>query len=161
MRPERVRVCHPSGGPQLTKLAEQDSTDINLIMDSWIGTGGAVPGRLNPAVGRYGDFSSGMDYWSALTAVKQAESDFAALPPKIRNHVGNDPGNFLDMFEDPARRDELVELGLVAPPVEAKLEEEKAAKEESAPPKGAVKDSPGEPSSPVESERKVQDALFD
>lgn len=160
MRVERVRVCHPSGGPQLTKLAEQDSTDINLIMDSWIGSGGALPGRLNPAVGRYGDFSSGMDYWSALTAVKQAESDFAALPPKIRNHVENDPGNFLDMFDDPARRDELVELGLVPKPAEEPAEE-KAPKEVVESPKVAVKDSPGEPSSPVESERKVQDALFD
>ncbi len=148
MRPERVRVFHPSGGPQLTKLAEQDSTDINLIMDSWIGTGGAVPGRLNPAVGRYGDFSSGLDYWSALTAVRQAEMDFAALPPKIRNHVDNDPGKFLDLFDDPAKRDELVELGLVAP-LEAKPVEVAPPK---APPKDGAKVSPGEPSSPVEAD---------
>ncbi len=135
MRCEHARFFHPSGGPQLTKLAEQDSTDINLIMDSWIGTGGAVPGRLNPAVGRYGDFSSGMDYWEALTKVRQAETDFAALSPKIRDHVDNDPGKFLDLFEDPARRDELVELGLL-PALESVPEE-------------AVKEPAGEPSSPA------------
>ncbi len=127
MRVERLRVGHPCGGRQLTKLAEQDSTDVNLIMDSWVHSGAAVAGHLNPAPGRYGDFSSGLDYLSALNAVRDAETAFAALPPKVRSHCENDPGKLLDMWYDPERRSELEALGLVeapvsvesAPPVEA------------------------------------------
>ncbi len=123
-RKERVRVCHPSGGPMLTKQSEKDLTDVNLIMDSWIHAGAAVAGHLNPAMGAYGDFSSGIDYHAALDAVLDAQSCFAALDPRIRSHVENDPGQFLDMVFDPERRDELERLGLVpkAKPVEKPVE---------------------------------------
>ncbi len=113
MKFERKRVCHPSGGPQMTKLSEQDSTDVNLIMDSWISGGLAVASHLNTAEGRYGDFSSGVDFQSALNAVSAARAEFMKLPAKVRAHVDNDPGAFLDLVYDPSRRDELEELGLV------------------------------------------------
>jgi len=115
MRTERLRVGHPSGGPVLVKRAEQDSTDVNLIMDSWISAGAAVAGHMNPAPGRYGDFSSGVDYHAALSSVREAEGIFMCFAPKIRDHVDNDAGKFLDMVYDPERRSELEELGLVAP----------------------------------------------
>ncbi len=110
---ERGRVFHPSGGPLLVKRSEQDATDVNLIMDSWIHAGAAVAGHMNRAQGAYGDFSSGIDYHSALDAVKEAEKAFAKLPPKVRSHVDNDPGKYLDMLYDPDRREELEELGIV------------------------------------------------
>ncbi len=116
MKFERKRVCHPSGGPQMTKLSEQASTDVNLIMDSWISGGQAVAGHLNTAEGRYGDFSSGIDFQSALNAVSAAQDEFRKLPAKVRAHVNNDPGAFLDMVYDPSRRDELEGLGLVDAP---------------------------------------------
>ncbi len=112
---ERKRICHPCGGPVLVKRAEQDSTDVNLIMDSWIHAGAAVAGHLNARQGVYGDFSSGLDYHTALNAVKDADARFMELPPKIRSHVDNDPGKLLDLVYDPERRSELEELGLVAP----------------------------------------------
>ncbi len=115
MRVERLRVFHPSGGPVLVKRAEQDSTDVNLIMDSWVHTGAAVAGHMNPGKGRYGDFSSGVEYHSALSAVREAEGMFLTLPPKVRNHVDNDPGKLLDLFFDPERREECERLGLVDP----------------------------------------------
>lgn len=144
MRTERLRVGHPEGGKVLVKRSEQDSTDVNLIMDSWI-RGAPIPGALNPAPGRYGDFSSGLDYLTALNAVRDAQSAFAALPPVIRDHVENDPGKLLDMWYDPERRSELEALGLVealepVAPVEPVVEDAKASE----------KGSSGEPSSPVE-----------
>ncbi len=144
MRTERLRVGHPEGGPQRTKLAEQDSTDVNLIMDSWVHTGAAVAGHLNPAPGRYGDFSSGLDYRTALTAVRDAEAAFAALPPKVRNHCENDPGQLLDMYIDPDRRDELEKLGMVEPAEGQPVSEAMVEKAPAAP----EKDPEGEASSP-------------
>ncbi len=150
MRVPRLQVAHPSGGPCLVKKSEQDSTDVNLIMNSWI-RGAPIPGVLNPAPGRYGDFSSGLDYRSALTAVRDAETAFAAMPPKVRNHCDNDPGKLLDMFYDPERREELVALGLVEAPPEVVPKEEKGA---AAPEEGA--DAPEDDSaganSPAESD---------
>ncbi len=110
---ERLRVCHPEGGPQKTKLSEQDSTDINLIMDSWLGQGGPV-GHVNRAQAHYGDFSSGIDYTCAMNAVRDADRDFMELPAAVRSHVDNDPAEFLRLVYDPSRRAELEELGLVA-----------------------------------------------
>ncbi len=107
------RVFHPSGGPMLTKQSEKDSTDVNLIMDSWVQAGAAVAGYMNAAPGSYGDFSSGIDYHAALDAVKEADVAFMALSPKIRSHVKNDPGEYLDMMFDPARREEVEQLGIV------------------------------------------------
>ncbi len=117
MRQERFQVVHPSGGPVLVKRSEQDLTDVNLIMDSWIHAGSAVAGHMNPGEGRYGDFSSGLDYHSALNAVKEAEGQFMTLPPRIRSHVDNDPGKLLDLYFDPERREERERIGLVPPSV--------------------------------------------
>ncbi len=114
MSEEHDRVYHPSGGEMLTKQSERDSTDVNLIMDSWVHAGGAVAGHLNTAQASYGDFSSGIDYHEALNRVKAAEASFADLPASIRGHVENDPGQFLDMVFDPERRSELEQLGLVS-----------------------------------------------
>ncbi len=109
------RVFHPSGGEMLTKQSERDATDVNLIMDSWVHAGAAVAGHMNLSPGVYGDFSSGIDYHEALNRVKDAEASFMDLPAKVRGHVDNDPGKFLDMVFDPERREELEGLGLVAP----------------------------------------------
>ncbi len=109
----------------LTKQSEKDLTDVNLIMDSWVQTGAAVAGHLNPAPGSYGDFSSGIDYHEAMSAVRDAELCFAALPAKVRSHCENDPGKFLEMVYDPDRRDELEALGIVE---EAKVAAEPVVK---------------------------------
>jgi len=136
------RVFHPSGGPMLTKQSEKDSTDVNLIMDSWIHAGAAVAGHLNPGVGSYGDFSSGIDYHAALDAVKAADAAFMSLPPQVRSHVDNDSGKFLDLMFDPGRSDEREKLGLAKP--KAVVVPEKVEKVPAQPvvdpPKGAVVD---------------------
>ncbi len=111
------------------KRAEQDSTDVNLIMDSWIHAGAAVAGHMNAKAGQYGDFSSGLDYHTAMSAVREAQAYFMCLPPKVRNHVDNDPGALLDLVYDPERRSELEELGLVAPKEPVRPEEPPAAGE--------------------------------
>ncbi len=122
MKRERKRIYHPSGGPMLTKQSERDATDVNLIMEAWTRGGAPLAGQLNTAQGAYGDFSRGVDYHEALDAVKDAERCFAGLPAKIRKHVDNDPGKYLDLVFDPERKEECVELGIF--PAEKKVEPE-------------------------------------
>lgn len=108
---DRIRVVHPEGGNLMTKQSMAAQTDVNQIMARWIHHGIApiAPG-MNPT---YGDFSSGLDFQTALNAVKEAEAEFLRLPSHIRKHCHNDPKEFLELVYDPDRMKELVDLGLL------------------------------------------------
>lgn len=100
----------------MTKQSEAPSTDINRIMDRWVRTG-VVPQRGEEP--HYGDFSTKLDFHTALTRVRQAEDQFANLPPHVRKFCDNDPGKFLDLVMDADGRAQLEQLGMVsdfAPP---------------------------------------------
>lgn len=109
-----ARVQTPVGERSRTKQSFKEESDLNSVMRKYRSTGALVH-NVNAALGRYGDFSSADDYLSAMSRVREAEELFAALPSAIRDHVNNDPGEFLQMVFDLDRRDELVELGLLPP----------------------------------------------
>lgn len=110
---ERVRVTQPEGGRLTTKQSMRDETDIRVIIRKYQ-KAGVIP-RLESREPWYGDFSSVDDYLSALNRVREAQSAFEALPSVVRDHVDNDPGEFIRLVSDPERRSELVKLGLVPP----------------------------------------------
>lgn len=107
---DRVRVVAPEGGRMMTKQSMALESDINQIMNRY-----TVSRQLPMGNGRspvYGDFSSGVDFHTAMNRVRDAEQAFKSLPAHVRDYVGNDPGKFLDLCFDPDRRDELLKLGL-------------------------------------------------
>lgn len=110
---DRVRVSQPEGGRMTTKQAMRDETDVRVIVRKYQ-QAGVIP-RLEAREPWYGDFSNVDDYLTALNRVREAQSAFEALPSVVRDHVGNDPGEFIRLVTDPERRPELVELGLVEP----------------------------------------------
>lgn len=114
--PERVPVLTMPGGPSMTKQSMAAETDINAIVARHIAHDAPffVDGRAS-----YGDFFGSGDYHASLNAVMQAQEEFLKLPAAVRDHCQNDPGEFLQMVYDPARRDELVKLGLVEAAVPA------------------------------------------
>lgn len=104
------RVRHPHSDKVMTKQADALASDINHIVDRYV-THGVLP----PPVGsppRYGDYGSGLDYHTAMVAVRQAQAQFEALPAQVRDFCANDPGRFLDQVMDPEGHAELLELGL-------------------------------------------------
>lgn len=107
---ERVRVVHPEGGRMMTKQSMAAQTDVNQIVARHVAHG--VPFPDGGGAG-YGDFSSALDYHSALNSIREAQDTFLRLPAAVREYCENDPGKFLDLVVDPARRDELVKLGLI------------------------------------------------
>lgn len=109
---QRVRVVHPEGGPLMTKQAMALDTDVNHIMKRWVTTG-VIPFGAGGQAPRYGDFSSGTDFQTAINQVREAEAQFDMLPAHIRRYCHNDPQKFLELVYDPERRDDLVKLGLV------------------------------------------------
>lgn len=96
----------------MVKQSMADDANINTIIGKWIAHG-AIPFGMNGRAPRYGDFSSGLDFHTAMMQVREAERQFDMLPSRVRAKCDNDPQKFLEMVYDPARRDELVKLGLV------------------------------------------------
>lgn len=137
----RVRVVHPEGGALMTKQSMAAETDINQIVARHVAHGAPFfeDGRAT-----YGDFTGVDSYHEALNSLNRAQDDFAKLPASIRDHVGNDPGEFLEMVFNPARRQELVDLGLVeaAVPVAAPATPEEPIAGAVGAPGGAVAGAP-------------------
>lgn len=117
----RFRVTADPVGPSLTKQAMALETDINAIVARHIAHGVGFPAG-GPA--NYGDFSDSLSYHDALNSLREAEQSFGMLPAAVRDFCDNDPGKFLDLVFDPAKRADLEKLGLVpaavpVPPVVA------------------------------------------
>lgn len=94
----------------LTKQSERDACDINKLMERYR-NGGEIQ-HINKALAQYGDFSSGLSYSEAYTAIAKSENAFAELPAYIRDKMGNDPEVFLHKMEDPAFQLEMSKLGV-------------------------------------------------
>lgn len=90
----------------------KEECDINTILKRFNVTGQLPVSPLQP---EYGDFSGVTDYHSALNAVVAAQDAFNALPAQLRNRFANDPAAFVDFCSDEANREELREMGLLAP----------------------------------------------
>lgn len=100
--------------PSLTRQADKDDCDINVMMARYQSTG--VEPRVNPRAAQWGDFADVPTYQEALNVVRQADEDFALLPAEVRERFGNDPSGMLRFLSDEENRAEAIKLGLVNPP---------------------------------------------
>lgn len=98
-----------SAGPR-TKQSFRSECDINAIVKRWQSTG--VLEHLNQREARYGNFENVHDYLEALSRVREAQSDFDALPATLRQTCGNDPAEFVAFINNAENADELREIGL-------------------------------------------------
>lgn len=106
----RAKVGHPEGGKVLVKQGMRDEVDANRIMEKWIHQGHYPRGARGEPM--YGDFGTGLDYHGAMNRVIAAQTEFGALPSRVRTRCRNDPGVFLELCSDPEALEELRELGL-------------------------------------------------
>lgn len=97
-------------GPSMTKQADANETDINVIVGRYMKTGDA--GILNVRSGRFGDVTDAQEYQGCMETIRQAQAMFAELPAELRDAFGNDPQELLAAVHDPARSGELRALGL-------------------------------------------------
>lgn len=89
--------------------AEEES-NINTIVRRF-GISGELPNQVAMPVS--GDFTNIPDFHTAMNLVRQAQEEFVRVPAEIRARFNNDPGRFMDFFDDPANYDEALKLGLV------------------------------------------------
>lgn len=127
---DRVRVLSDTSGDTMTKQSAKAECDVNNIIRQF-DRDGVLP-HLRDTIPEYVVFtedelvgSAGFDYHQALNVVRAAQDGFEALPAELRKRFHNDPGEFVAFVDDPANRDEAVELGLVRrrPPAEAVRED--------------------------------------
>jgi len=103
------RRFHRTGGRQMTKQSDALETDVNQIVNRYTRTG-QLP--LTGARPQYGDFTGIGDYHTALSRIQEASDQFMQLPSAVREYAANDPGNLLELLNDPEQREELFKLGL-------------------------------------------------
>ncbi len=101
------------GMPSRTKQEFKDECDVNLIVDAFT-RGAPLPVQIHQ--GQFVDVSELGDYKTAVDTLMAADDVFAKLPGAVKDAVGNSPAGFLDFVNDPENADEMVQLGLVAPP---------------------------------------------
>jgi len=106
--------------PTRAQQHHKDECDINVILERF-GKTGQVP--VNAISGSYGDFSGVHDYHTALNTLIAAESEFEALPANIRKQFANEPARLIDFLNDPANKDQAIELGLVNRPITSSFNE--------------------------------------
>lgn len=93
------------------RQSEAADTDINRIVAQFHKTGLLPAGY---AEGVFSDVSEIGDFRAAKERVLLAESEFMKLPPQLRSRFDNDPLSFVEFAVDPANRQDLIDLGLLA-----------------------------------------------
>jgi phage internal scaffolding protein len=112
-------VCKQPVGdePSLTQQQFAAESDINNIIARYERTGILV----DPLIDRrgqpmYGDFSNIDSFFEAQVKVARAKELFEALPGKIRDRFGGDPGKLIAFLENEENREEAIKLGLIEKP---------------------------------------------
>lgn len=108
---------HPGGGPELTKQAFRDETDINNIVNRHLR---GAPGRNLAHIGdprasrqpRFGNMPS-ESFHEMLNKVMAIKIAFEGLPAKLRARFGGNPEILLKWVENPQNYKEAVRLGLI------------------------------------------------
>ncbi|AXH73123.1 MAG: internal scaffolding protein [Microviridae sp.] len=106
--PDSHEGYHPS--KSRTHQSFKDECDINIIVNNL-----DAQGFLDASRGKMPQYFDGTlvpDYHTALNQVIYAQSLFDDLPAPVRERFKNDPGAFIQFFNDPANQDEAIKLGL-------------------------------------------------
>lgn len=98
----------------LTVQSAAEECDINTIVRRF-GITGELPSNVAMPVS--GDFTGVVDFHGAMNLVRQAQEEFLRVPAEVRARFLNDPGRFIEFFDDPANADEAKKLGLLREPV--------------------------------------------
>lgn len=107
---KRKRVQHKTGGKKLTKQAERDAADVNVMMRRFAQFGVPLQASKLPS---YGDFSNADDYLAQVARIQDAQEQFDALPAKVRGWANNSPIELMRRLSREGAIDELIELDAV------------------------------------------------
>lgn len=96
----------------LAKQSMAEECDINVIVRRF-GLTGQLPSDVRMPT--YGDFSSVIDFHTAMNAIVQAREAFDRMPADVRYRFHNDAGEFVAFCSDDRNAGEAERLGLLDP----------------------------------------------
>lgn len=99
-------------GPTRAQQHHKEECDINTIVRKF-GVTHQLPATLNMPM--QGDFTDAPDYKTSLNLLIQAQQAFQQLPSETRHRFHNDPGEFIEFFENPDNLAEARKMGLARP----------------------------------------------
>lgn len=105
------RVTTPVGDRSLTIQSAAAECDINNILSQYRRTG--IVTHVTQARPSYEDLPDAIDYQASMNTLMEAQSAFAGLPAKVRDHYGNDPLRLLQALADPREHSQLREFGIL------------------------------------------------
>ena len=112
----RVYAHHADDGR--THQDQAADADINRIVGRFLRTGHIS--HVQPGTPLFGDFTDVADFQTQLDRIEAAREAFESLPARVRAIADNDPGRFLEIWDDPDYREDLEAAGLdFSPPQEA------------------------------------------
>lgn len=131
-------------GESLTQQHFKEECDVINIIKKHDRNG--IIEHVQRGQARYGDFSQVAGYKEALDLVRDAQTEFMAIPSDIREKFENDPGKFYEFVSNPENKEELKKMGFIETP-KASVDQSSATDKSSS---GAVEpsnssDSPEEP----------------
>lgn len=106
----RKRVFTVNLQPSKTDQSYKKEADTNTILEKFRTTGQVT--HLAKRQGQYVDTSQMLDLYDGMVMIKEAESEFAALPATLRKRFDNNVENLIKFLDDPKNDEEAVKLGL-------------------------------------------------
>lgn len=94
---------------------KKDECDINRIVKRVLKNGAVDPSTYRP--GRFGDFTSAVDFQEAQNRVIRMNNEFMTLSPEVRLKFENNPAKMVEFLYDPKNKEEAIKLGLLPKPV--------------------------------------------
>ena len=102
-------------GPSMVQQHFKEECDINRIILKFTETG--FVSHQMPGLPSYG-YAPETNFHEAMCIVTEAQETFNALPAELRAEFNNDPGAFLEAFNDESKKELLQEYGLINPDVQ-------------------------------------------
>jgi phage internal scaffolding protein len=99
-----------------TEQSHKTEVDINNIVKR--AGAGELVAKVNALQNWTYDDVTNNDFQEAMNAIIKARDTFSAVPSQIRKRFDNDPAAFMDFVRNPDNKQELVEMGLAAAPIE-------------------------------------------
>lgn len=141
MKRKYRRVKKEVGGPSLTQQNFKELCEINKIVARY--RKNEIFDHVNRYEGRYGDFSTAIDYREGIEKLRAVTEMFQTLPAQIRADFENDASKFLEFAQDPEHEEALRELGLL-PKIPVTSGPQTAGEEPVSSPKGEKPSTDGE-----------------